>query len=93
MMSSPVGRGYDVIPGQTVKSVNGKEFRNFAEFVDVMRDLDGEWIVLEFNERGVERLVFRRQEFMDATEAVMESNGIRQQASKDIRDRWNARSK
>jgi hypothetical protein len=39
------------------------------------------------------RLVFRRQEFMDATEAVMESNGIRQQASKDIRDRWNARSK
>jgi S1-C subfamily serine protease len=93
MMSSPVGRGYDVIPGQTVKSVNGKEFRNFAEFVDVMRDVDGEWLVFEFNERGIERLVFRRQEFMDATEPVMESNGIRQQASKDIRDRWNARSK
>jgi hypothetical protein len=93
MMSSPVGRGYDVIPGQTVRSVNGKEFRNFAEFVDVMRDLDGEWIVIEFNERGIERLVFRRQEFMDATEPVMEANGIRQQASKDIRDRWNARSK
>jgi hypothetical protein len=44
--------------------------------------------VLEFNEPGVERLVFRRKEFMDSTEQVMEANGIRQQASKGVRGRW-----
>ena len=93
MMSSPIGRGYEVVPGQTVKSVNGKPFANFVEFVDVMRGLQGEWIVFEFNEPGVERMVFRRQEFLDATEAVMEANGIRQQASKGVRDRWEGTSK
>jgi S1-C subfamily serine protease len=93
MMSSPVGRGYDVIPGQTVKSVNGKAVANFGEFVDALRDLDGEWLVLEFNEPGVERMVFRRKEFMDATEPVMEANGIRQQASKAIRARWEGQPK
>jgi hypothetical protein len=45
-------------------------------------------VILEFNEKGVERLVFRRAEFMESTEKVMDANGIRQQASKDIRDRW-----
>jgi S1-C subfamily serine protease len=88
MMSSPIGRGYDVAAGQTVKSVNGQSFANFGEFVDAMRALEGEWLVLEFNEPGVERLVFRRKEFMDSTEQVMEANGIRQQASKEVRERW-----
>jgi hypothetical protein len=58
-----------------------------------MRGLQGEWIVFEFNEPGVERMVFRRQEFLDATETVMEANGIRQQASKGVRDRWEGTSK
>jgi S1-C subfamily serine protease len=89
MMSSPIARGYDAMPGQTVKSVNGKTFADFGGFVDLMRDAQGDWLVLEFNEQGAERLVFKRQEFMDSTEAVMDANGIRQQASKDIRDRWN----
>jgi hypothetical protein len=91
MMSSPVGRGYDVTPGQTVKSVNGKPIANFGEFIDAMRAPDGDWITLEFNEPGVERLVFRRKEFMDATESVMEANGIRQQVSKGMRARWEGR--
>jgi hypothetical protein len=91
MMSSPIARGYDAMPGQTVKSVNGKTFADFGGFVDLMRDAQGDWLVLEFNEQGAERLVFKRQEFMDSTEAVMDANGIRQQASKDIRDRWNGK--
>jgi hypothetical protein len=91
LMSSPVARGYDATPGQTVKSVNGKTFANFNEFVDVMRDAQGDWLVIEFNEQGADRLVFRRQEFMDSTEPVMDANGIRQPASKDIRDRWNGK--
>ena len=93
MMSSPVARGYDVAPGQTVKSVNGRGFANFAEFVALMREVSrgkDEWVTLEFHERGIERLVFRRAEIEDATERVMDANGIRQQASKDVRAVWNA---
>jgi S1-C subfamily serine protease len=92
-MSSPIARGYSVKSGQTVKTVNGKPVSNFGEFVDLMRDSDGEWLVLEFNETGIERLVFRRAEVLESTERVMESNGIRQQASKDIRDRWTQKPK
>jgi S1-C subfamily serine protease len=88
LMSSPIARGYDVASGQTVKSINGKTFSNFGEFVNIMRDNADEWVILEFNEKGVERLVFRRAEFMESTEKVMDANGIRQQASKDIRDHW-----
>jgi len=93
LMSSPIARGYNVTSGQTVKTVNGKTFTNFGEFVDLMRDNADEWLVLEFNEQGVERLVFRRADFMESTEKIMDANGIRQQASKDIRDRWTQKPK
>lgn len=93
LMSHPCARGYDAVPGQTVKSVNGRGFANFAEFVALMREVSrgkDEWVTLEFHERGIERLVFRRAEIEDATERVMDANGIRQQASKDVRAVWNA---
>jgi S1-C subfamily serine protease len=93
LMSHPCARGYDAVPGQTVKSVNGREFANFAEFVALMREVSkgkDEWITIEFHERGIERLVFRRADIEDATERVMDANGIRQQASKDVRSIWNA---
>lgn len=93
LMSHPCARGYDVVPGQTVKSVNGRTFANFGEFVGLLREATkggDEYVVLEFHERGVERLVFRRKDIEDATERVMDANGIRQQASKDVRGAWNA---
>ena len=71
-----------------MKSVNGKTFANFAEFVAILRGLDEEWVVFEFNERGIERIVFRASEIEAATERVMDANGIRQQASKDVRAIW-----
>ena len=80
------GRGYDVYPGQTVKSVNGKTFRNFVEFVTILQDLDDEYVVFEFNEKPSNPITFRRDQIEDATDQVMESNGIRYRASKDIRE-------
>lgn len=88
LLSHPVARGYGVQPGQTVKSVNGKTFANFAEFVTVLRSLDGEFVEFDFHEEGVESLVFRRAEIEAATEPIMDSNGIRRQCSKDVRDLW-----
>jgi hypothetical protein len=88
LLSHPVGRGYDPNPGQTVKSVNGKSFSNFREFVKFLNDLQDEYVVFEFNERPAERLVFKRSEIEAATEKIMDSNGIRRQCSKDVRDVW-----
>jgi hypothetical protein len=88
LLSSPIGRGYEVMPGQTLKSVNGKTFANFREFVQGMRDLTDEFVVFEFNESNVERIVLKRSEIEAATEKLMDSNGIRRQCSKDVRDVW-----
>lgn len=88
LLSSPVGRGYEVRPGQTVKSVNGSTFANFREFVQALRDVKDEFVVFEFNELGTERIVLRAAEIEAATEKLMDSNGIRRQCSKDVRDIW-----
>ncbi|MSR29230.1 MAG: serine protease [Phycisphaerales bacterium] len=88
LLSNPVARGYEVIPGQTVKSVNGKQFNNFAEFVAFLRNLKDEYVVFEFNEERCERIVLRRADIEAASERVMESNGIRRQCSKDIQKVW-----
>ena len=86
LLSSPLARGYEVEPGQTVKSVNGKTFANFREFVQLLVGLKDEFVVFEFNESGCERVVFKRSEVEAATEKLMDSNGIRRQCSKDVRD-------
>ncbi len=88
LLSSPMARGYDAIPGQTVKCVNGKTFKDFAEFVGILRDLKDEFVVFEFNERPCERIVFKRADVEAASEKVMESNGIRRQCSKDVQSIW-----
>lgn len=88
MFPHPVGRGFDAYPGQTVASVNGQTFEDFAEFVEIIAGLDGTWVIFEFNEMGAPRLVFDREELFDATDDVMESNGIRRAASKGFRDIW-----
>ncbi len=88
LLSHPVGRGYEVNPGQTVKSVNGKTFVNFTEFVKILNDLQDEFVVFDFNERGIERLVFKRAEIEAATEKIMDSNGIRRPCSKDVQAIW-----
>ena len=86
LLSSPIGRGYDVDPGQTVKSVNGRIPQNFRDFVKLLRDVQGEFVVIEFNENRCDRIVFRRAEVDAVTEKIMDSNGIRHASSSDVRD-------
>ncbi len=86
LLSSPLARGYDAIPGQTVKAVNGKTFSNFREFAQVLHDLKDEFVVFEFYEPVGERIVFKRSEVDAATEKLMDSNGIRRRCSKDVAD-------
>lgn len=86
LLSSPIGRGYDVDPGQTVKSVNGRIPQNFRDFVKLLRDVQGEFVVIEFNENLSDHIVFRRAEVDAVTEKIMDSNGIRHASSSDVRD-------
>jgi len=87
-LSHPTARGYDAYPGQTIKSVNGETFDNFAEFVTFIADLEDDWLIIEFNESEASRLVFDRKELYAATSDIMESNGIRRAASKEFRGVW-----
>ena len=87
-LSHPTARGYDAYPGQTIKSVNGETFDNFAEFVTFIADLEDNWLIIEFNENEASRLVFDRKELYGATSDIMESNGIRRAASKEFRGVW-----
>lgn len=88
LLGGPLSRGYSVMPGQTLKSVNGKTFKNFREFVAILKDLNDEFVTFEFNELYIEPLVFRRSEVEKATENLMDSNGIRRACSKDVADIW-----
>ena len=86
LLSSPLSRGYEVTPGQTVKSVNGKTFSNFREFVQLLLSAKDDFVVFDFNETRTERIVLRRSEVEAATEKLMDSNSIRRQCSKDVAD-------
>lgn len=85
LLADPLARGYETLPGQTIKSINGMPVANMKELAEIVAHGTDEWIVMEFNERGMERLVFRRADLDRATEGILERNGIRHRASRDIR--------
>jgi S1-C subfamily serine protease len=88
MAQHPITRGYDQSFGQVVKSVNGVEIKNLTHLVETIRDADGDHLVFEFAEPLAETLVFKRQEFIDATEEIMADNGIPRRGSEDMVAIW-----
>jgi hypothetical protein len=83
--------GYDNAVGCVVESINGIRIRSLAHLVAVLRDLTDEFVVLRFEQRSGENLVFSRSEALAATEAILSDNGIRSQGSDDMMQLWNAR--
>ena len=57
--------------------------------VEVLRDSSGEFIEFTFLGKSTENVVFRRKEALDATEDILNDNGIRKQYSPDIAPIWN----
>jgi len=58
----------------------------------VLRDCKDEFIILAFDSRFGETLVFKRSEIVAATDDILTDNGIRSQGSTDTMEVWNAKA-
>src|SRR6185312_10793605 len=80
--------GYSNQSGGVIYSVNGIQIRSLKHLVALLRDLQDEFVVIEFDHRDGEALVFPRQAMMDATEEILTDNGVRAQGSPDMMAVW-----
>ena len=87
-----LSKGYSEPYAQVVKSVNGIPIRNLGHLVQVLRDATDKYIIIEFDGKIDEALVFPREEMVAATDEILTDNGIRAQGSADTLAIWNAKA-
>jgi S1-C subfamily serine protease len=85
-----LAKDYSNPAGEVVKSINGVPVKNLAHLVQLLRDSKDEFIVIDFQQRGAESIVFPRQDMQAATEELLTDNGIRAQGSADTLAIWSA---
>ena len=83
--------GYSNRFGSVVDSVNGVPVRSLRHLVALLRDLKDDLVVLRFDQRLGETMVLPRKAMIDATEGILQDNGIRSQGSPDMLDVWNGK--
>jgi S1-C subfamily serine protease len=88
MLTHKISKGYDINYTAAVAEVNGLHIRNLKHMVEVIRDATGEFIEFTFHGNETDKIVFNRKEVLDATEEILNDNGIRQQCSPDITPIW-----
>lgn len=86
----PITKGYEIVYHPTVKSVNGVKVKSLTHLIEIVRDSDDRFVVIEFYDRNQEVLVFDRAELLDATEEILEDNSIRRQGSDRFMEVWEA---
>jgi S1-C subfamily serine protease len=86
----PLAKDYSNPAGEVVKSVNGIDVKNLNHLVQILRDSQDDYVVIAFQQRGAESIVFPRREMQAATEALLADNGIRAQGSPDTLAVWGA---
>jgi S1-C subfamily serine protease len=89
MFTHRISKGYKSQYGHAVAAVNGVPVRNLKQMVEVLRDCDGEFVEFTFVGKFTENVVFKRSEALDATDEILNDNGIRRQFSLDIAPIWN----
>jgi S1-C subfamily serine protease len=85
---SKLSEGYSNPTAMTVATVNGIHIRSLAHLVSVLRDLKDDNVVIEFENRGGETMVFPRAQMVAATEGILTDNGVRAQGSNDMLAIW-----
>ncbi|MEM9414789.1 MAG: trypsin-like peptidase domain-containing protein [Planctomycetota bacterium] len=85
MFDHRITKGYDGHHLAVVSTINGQDVTNLESLVTILNELEDEFVVIEFMGIATETLVFKRQEIEDATEEILTDNGIRYQASRDLR--------
>jgi S1-C subfamily serine protease len=83
-----LSQGYSDPTGSIVKSVNGTPVRSLAHLVTLLRDLKDEYVVIDFENRASEAMVFPRAQMVAATDAILTDNGVRAQGSADMLKVW-----
>jgi S1-C subfamily serine protease len=96
VVSSPffphkLAKGYSNVTGSVVKTVNGQHVRSLNQLVALLRDLNDEFVTIEFDQRSSESLVFPRKAMVAATEEILTDNGVRAQGSPDTLAVWEAK--
>lgn len=89
--SHPLMKGYSEPFLFQVREVNGIAIKNLVHLVEVLRDNTDPQVVFVFGQQSnqtPEILVFDHQAMLDATEEVLNENGIRYRYSEDIRQVW-----
>jgi S1-C subfamily serine protease len=86
-------KGYATPSLKVVGEVNGVQVRNLKHLIEILRDATGEYTEFTFIANHPERIVFKRQEALRATEEVLDSNGIRNQCSADLMTVWQRKGK
>jgi S1-C subfamily serine protease len=76
MFNHKITKGYGDPVGQVVKEMNGTAIKNLKHLVELLRDCTDEYLTFRFMEEGAEMLVFRREELSQATDEILEDNGI-----------------
>ena len=90
LFPNDVSKGYSNPSGQVIDSVNGVTVRSLAQLVAFLRDLKEEFVVINFDGRSSEGLVFARAKLVAATEDILTDNGVRSQGSADMLKIWQA---
>jgi S1-C subfamily serine protease len=70
-----------------VRKVNGIAVRNLAHLVEILRDNQGEYVVIE-PAGGYQTLVFRQAELAKATDEILTTEDIRSRGSADLMAIW-----
>jgi S1-C subfamily serine protease len=88
-----ITNGYLEPAAKTVKSVNGASIRSLRHLVETLRDSKGEFLKLEFVDDWSDIMVFDRTELENATEQILEDNGIAatRRGSPDLMEVWRKR--
>jgi S1-C subfamily serine protease len=84
--------GYGSHSAGVLQSVNGVHVRSLRHLVQLLRDLKDDQVVLRFDQRYGETMVLPRKAMLDATDAILQDNGIRSQGSADMMAVWNGKS-
>lgn len=96
VVSSPffphaLAKGYANPSAAVISSVNGTRVRSLRHLVALLRDLQDEFVVFEFDHRSSESLVFPRQQMLASTEGILSDNGVRAQGSPELLQVWQTR--
>jgi S1-C subfamily serine protease len=89
---SKVATGYDNPAFRVVRGVNGTPIKNLRHLVRVLRDSKDKYLIIEFADKHVDRLVFRRADLVAATDSILAENGVRNQGTPDTMIEWNSAS-